>query len=42
MARLAEREINISGIQVLVTLAVTLCLAGPLVWAFVRHWLFAL
>jgi hypothetical protein len=37
----ATREINISGNQVLVALATVSCLAGPLVWAFVRYWLFA-
>lgn len=38
----AKREMNISGDQMLVTLAIAFCLAGPLVWAFVRYWLFAL
>jgi hypothetical protein len=37
----ATREINISGNQALVGLAVAFCLAGPLLWAFVRYWLFA-
>ena len=36
------REINVSGTQVLVALATGVCLAGPLVWAFVKYWLFAL
>jgi hypothetical protein len=35
-------EINISANQVLVALAAGFCLMGPLVWAFVRYWLFAL
>jgi hypothetical protein len=38
----ASDEINISGNQVLVALAAGFCLMGPLVWAFVRYWLFAL
>jgi len=29
-------ELNISGTQVLVTLMIALCLAVPLVWAFVN------
>jgi hypothetical protein len=33
---------NISGNQVLVALAIAFCLAGPILWAFVRYWLFAL
>ncbi len=37
----ATREINISGNQALVGLALAFCLAGPLLWAFVRYWLFA-
>jgi len=37
----ATREINISGNQALVGLAVAFCLAGPLLWTFVRYWLFA-
>jgi hypothetical protein len=37
----ATREINISGNQVLLALAAAFCLAGPLLWAFVRYWLFA-
>jgi hypothetical protein len=39
--RVADLEINISGNQVFVALASSLCLAGPLVWAFVRYWIFA-
>jgi hypothetical protein len=38
----ATREINISGNQVLVALAVAFCLSGPLVWGLVKYWLFAL
>jgi hypothetical protein len=37
----ATREINISGNQVVLALAAAFCLAGPLLWAFVRYWLFA-
>jgi hypothetical protein len=37
----ATREINISGNQVLVVLAASFCLTVPLVWAFVKYWLFA-
>jgi len=37
----ALREMNISGNQVLVALAIAFCLAGPILWAFVRYWLFA-
>lgn len=37
----ATNEINISGNQALVALAAAFCLAGPLLWAFVRYWLFA-
>jgi hypothetical protein len=35
-------ELNISGSHVLVVLATSICLAGPLVWACVKYWLFAL
>ena len=35
------REINISGNQLLVACVVGFCLAGTLVWSFVRYWLFA-
>jgi len=35
-------ELNISGSHVLVVLAASICLAGPLVWACVKYWLFAL
>lgn len=38
----ATDEINISANQVLVALAAAFCLMGPLVWALVRYWLFAL
>jgi hypothetical protein len=37
----ATREVNISGNQVLLALAAAFCFAGPLLWAFVRYWLFA-
>ena len=33
---------NITGGDMLLALAVALCLAGPLAWAFVKYWLFAL
>ena len=39
--RVVDLEINISGNQVLVALASSLCLAGTIVWAFVRYWIFA-
>jgi hypothetical protein len=42
MDRVTEREIKVSGIQVLLALVAALCLAGPLVWVFVRYWLFRL
>jgi len=35
-------ELNISATQVLLAVATGLCLTGPLVWMFVRYWLFAL
>ena len=35
-------EVNISATQVLLAVATGLCLTGPLVWMFVRYWLFAL
>ena len=34
-------ELNISGSQILMTLAAGICLAGPLVWALLKYWLFA-
>jgi hypothetical protein len=37
-----SREVNISGTEVLLAMATGLCLSGPLVWIFVRYWLFAL
>jgi hypothetical protein len=40
-SRVAAREISISGSQVLVALASAVCLAGLLMWTFVRFWLFA-
>lgn len=35
-------EMNITGNHVLLALTLAVCLAGPLAWAFVRYWLFAL
>lgn len=35
------RELDISATQVLMAMATGLCLMGPLVWAFIRYWLFA-
>jgi hypothetical protein len=35
-------EMNITGSHMLLALALAFCLAGPLAWAFVRYWLFAL
>lgn len=36
-----RRELSISGPQLLVAYLVIFCLAGTLVWSFVRYWLFA-
>jgi hypothetical protein len=33
---------NITGGHMVLVLALALCLAGPLAWAFVKYWLFAL
>jgi hypothetical protein len=38
----ATPVMNITGSHMLLALAIALCLAGPLAWAFVRYWLFAL
>jgi hypothetical protein len=35
------RELNLSATQVFVAMATGFCLIGPLVWVFIRHWLFA-
>jgi hypothetical protein len=35
------RELDISATQVLMAMATGLCLMGPLVWMFIRYWLFA-
>jgi hypothetical protein len=35
------RELNISATHVLMAIATGLCLMGPLVWTFIRYWLFA-
>jgi hypothetical protein len=35
-------ELNISGGHVLVVVATTIGLAGPLLWICVKYWLFAL
>lgn len=37
----AVRELSISGDRVLVALALAVCSMGPLLWTFVRYWLFA-
>jgi hypothetical protein len=37
-----SRRVNISGTHVILAMAAGFCLAGPLAWMFVRHWLFAL
>lgn len=37
-----SQEINISAAQVVLAMATSLCLMGPLIWMFVRYWLFAL
>ena len=39
--RRVTSELNISGSHVLVVLATSICLAGPLVWTCVRYWLIA-
>jgi hypothetical protein len=36
------RKVDISGTQVLLAMVAGFCLAGPLVWMFVRYWVFAL
>jgi hypothetical protein len=38
----ATPVMNITAGHVLLALAIALCLAGPLAWAFVKYWLFAL
>ena len=38
--RSVTSELNISGSQILV-LVIGACLAGPLVWGFVKYWLFS-
>ncbi len=35
-------EVNISATQVVLAMATGICLTGPLIWMFVRYWLFAL
>jgi hypothetical protein len=40
--RRVASDLNISGSHVLVVLATSICLAGPLVWICVKYWLFAL
>lgn len=37
----ALRELSISGDRVLVALGVAVAMMGPLLWTFVRYWLFA-
>lgn len=37
----ALRELSISGDRVLVALGVAVAMIGPLLWTFVRYWLFA-
>ena len=39
---LETTTIDITAGHVLLALALAVCLAGPLAWAFVRYWLFAL
>jgi hypothetical protein len=34
-------ELSISGTHVLATLMIVSCLGVPLVWAFLKYWLFA-
>jgi hypothetical protein len=45
-AAAAERPIgaavlNLSGVRVVTGFAIAIAAAGPLLWAFVRYWLFA-
>jgi hypothetical protein len=35
------RELNISATQVFVGTGIGLCLMAPLIWVFIRYWLFA-
>jgi len=35
-------EVNISVTEVLLAMATGVCLTGPLIWMFVRYWLFGL
>jgi hypothetical protein len=39
--QLLELEIDVSGAYVLGTIGLALLVMVPLVWAFVRYWLFA-
>jgi hypothetical protein len=39
--QLLELEIDVSGTYVLGTIGLALLVMVPLVWAFVRYWLFA-
>lgn len=38
---IAVHELNLSGDRVLLGLAIAVFSMGPLLWAFVRYWLFA-
>lgn len=35
------RELNISGTHLVAALTIVFCVGGPLVWAFMKYWLFA-
>jgi hypothetical protein len=36
-----QTEVDLSATQLLLATAAGLCLTGPLIWLFVRYWLFA-
>jgi hypothetical protein len=36
-----QTEVDLSATQLLLATATSLCLTGPLIWLFVRYWLFA-
>ncbi len=38
---IAAEALNLSGMHVITGFAITIATAGPLLWAFVRYWLFA-
>jgi hypothetical protein len=38
---IGAEALNLSGVGVITGCAITMAAAGPLLWAFVRYWLFA-